>query len=158
MADFFNKSRSDGLREAVKLTYEYYLHPDNHILHPNNFIDVLNFINALRFCDYRIHSSCDIEQIVPKSTRMRHPIGIVIGNKAEIGENVQINQNVTIGGRGGDNPTGHPKIRDNVTIYSGSVILGDITLHEGCTIGANSVVLDDVEEEKTAVGAPAKEI
>jgi serine O-acetyltransferase len=69
-----------------------------------------------------------------------------------------MNQNVTIGGRGGNNPRGAPIIKDDVTIYIGAVILGNVTLKQGCTVGANSVVLKDVGERKTVVGSPASEV
>ena len=95
---------------------------------------------------------------MPKSATLRHPVGIVVGEYSEIGENVQIGQNVTLGGHGEDGPSVHPVVEDNVTIYSGAVVVGDITLGKGCTIGANSVVLDDVPEDKTSVGAPATEV
>jgi len=99
-----------------------------------------------------------IYQLLPESTNLVHPTGIVIGGNAELGENVQINQNVTLGERSGDNPGGKPVLEDDVTIYSGAVVLGNITLGEGCSVGANAVVLDDVEPGETVVGAPAKPV
>lgn len=65
-------------------------------------------INGIRFADSRIYTSCDINKVLPKSTNMPHPVGIVIGSGTKIGENVQIRQNVTLGGRGGDHPDGQP--------------------------------------------------
>jgi serine O-acetyltransferase len=120
--------------------------------------DRVGLINAIASRDLRIYTSCDIGQKLPKSTYMGHPVGIVVNSDAEIGKNVQINQNVTIGVRAGSHPRGVPVIKDDVTIFAGAVILGGVTLEEGCTVGANSVVLDDVGSGKTVVGAPAREI
>jgi serine O-acetyltransferase len=92
------------------------------------------------------------------SATLPHPVGIVIGRKVEIGDNVKILQNVTLGGRGGDHPPGMPTIQDNVTIEAGGIVLGDITLHQDCIVGANSVVLDDVGEGETVVGSPATKV
>jgi len=147
---FFEKWRSDGLRKAMNSIYKY-------IFHSHNFIDVPTLRNAFRFRDHRVYTSCDIEQLLPKSTNIRHPVGVVVNNKAKIGENVSIAQNVTIGSRRSKDPS-QPTINDNVEIYANSVIIGDVTLHRGCTIGAHSVVLEDVDEGKTVAGSPASEI
>lgn len=148
---FFEVWKTEGWREAINRTYEY-------IIYIDPVIDIPTFLNAVRFRDHRIYFSCDIEHVLPKSTKIRHPTGIVVHRAASLGENVQINQNVTIGSRGGLNPSGPPVIEDNVTIYSNSVVLGDVTLHDGCTVGANSVVLEDVAEGETVVGSPATKI
>lgn len=71
-----------------------------------------------------------------------------------------IYQNVTFGVLGDkDTPKfGLPTIEDNVTIYTGAVVVGNITLHEWCVIGANSFVNMDVEAYSVVAGLPAKEI
>ena len=79
--------------------------------------------------------------------------GIVINEKAVIGNNVLIFQNVTIGGRKG---SGAPVIMDDVVIGAGAVIIGDVLVGKGAQIGANAVVLCDVPEYSTAVGVPAR--
>ena len=85
----------------------------------------------------------------------------VIGETAEIGDNVTIYQSVTLGGT---NPTTggggkrHPTLRDNVVIGSGAQVLGPITVGEGAKIGANSVVTKDVVPGSTVVGIPAKPV
>ena len=110
--------------------------------------------NALRFRDARLMFACDVERPLPPSTRLIHPVGIVVNTSSEIGERVQINQNVTIG----MNSEGAPTIHDDVTIFSGAVVLGDVTVGEGAVVGANAVVLDDVAPGATVVGAPATEV
>src|SRR5436190_8576085 len=76
----------------------------------------------------------------------------VIGETAEIGNNVTIYQNVTLGGTNPTNGIGgkrHPTIRDNVIIGSGAQIIGPITIGERARIGANAVVIEEVPEGAT---------
>lgn len=83
----------------------------------------------------------------------------VIGETAEIGDNVTIYQNVTLGGTNpADGVAGkrHPTIEDDVIIGSGAQILGPITVGKGARIGANAVVTKDVPEGAVMVGIPAK--
>jgi serine O-acetyltransferase len=85
----------------------------------------------------------------------------VIGETAEIGDNVTIYQNVTLGGTNpSDGVPGkrHPTICDDVVIGSGAQVLGPITVGKGAKIGANSVVTKDVPEGATMVGIPAKAV
>lgn len=83
----------------------------------------------------------------------------VIGETAEIGHDVTIYQNVTLGGT---NPTNgvpgkrHPTIADNVIIGSGAQVIGPITVGERARIGANAVVTDDVPEGATMIGFKAR--
>ena len=83
-----------------------------------------------------------------------HPIGIVIGERVVIGKNLTIFQNVTIGQKNGLYPT----IGDNVTIYPGSVVIGNIKIGNNVVIGANSVVTKDIPDNTVVAGAPAKVI
>ncbi len=85
----------------------------------------------------------------------------VIGETAEIGDDVTIYQNVTLGGT---NPTTgiggkrHPTLRSGVVVGSGAQVLGPIDVGEGAKIGANSVVTRDVAPGATMVGIPAKPV
>jgi serine O-acetyltransferase len=85
----------------------------------------------------------------------------VIGESAEIGDDVTIYQHVTLGGT---NPTTgvagkrHPTLRDGVVIGSGAQVLGPIEVGEGAKVGANSVVTKDVAPGSTVVGIPAKPV
>lgn len=87
-----------------------------------------------------------------------HGMGIVIGETAEIGNDVLIYHGVTLGGTGKQKGKRHPTIGSNVVIGSGAKVLGPIVVSDGAKIGANSVVLKDVPKEATAVGAPARNI
>ena len=94
------------------------------------------------------------------SLSLRHPVGVVVGDGVKIGKNVVIYQNVTLGGgRLGDaKNNNYPQIGDNTVIFAGAVVIGKVSVGKNCTIGANSVVLSDIPDGCTAVGAPAKVI
>ncbi|GAA0542039.1 serine O-acetyltransferase [Halorubrum ejinorense] len=96
--------------------------------------------------------------VLPKSTEIPHPIGIVIGHEAKVGANVRIQQHVTLGRPIPERSAGYPKVGDGVVIGTGSTVLGDVSVGEDARIGANSVVLNDVCPDTTVVGSPATEI
>lgn len=84
---------------------------------------------------------------------------VVIGETAEIGDNVTMYQGSTLGGTNPTNGVGgkrHPTIGDNVIISLGAAILGPIQVGAGARVGANAVVTKDVPEGATMVGIPAK--
>jgi serine O-acetyltransferase len=83
-----------------------------------------------------------------------HGMGVVVGETAEVGNNVTIYQGVTLGGTGFATGKRHPTVQDNVTIGSGAKLLGPITVGHGAKIGANSVVIHDVPPNSTVVGNP----
>ncbi len=83
-----------------------------------------------------------------------HGMGVVIGETAQIGNDVTLYQGVTLGGTGFATGKRHPTVQDNVTIGSGAKLLGPITVGHGSKIGANSVVIHDVPANSTVVGNP----
>jgi serine O-acetyltransferase len=83
-----------------------------------------------------------------------HGMGVVIGETAEIGDDVTLYQGVTLGGTGFATGKRHPTVQDNVTIGSGAKLLGPITVGHGSKIGANTVVIHDVPPNSTVVGNP----
>jgi len=97
-----------------------------------------------------IHPSASIGQ----GLFIDHGAGVVIGETAEIGNDVTLYQGVTLGGTGFASGKRHPTVQDNVTIGSGAKLLGPITIGHGAKIGANSVVITDVPPNSTVVGNP----
>ncbi len=85
-----------------------------------------------------------------------HGTGIVIGETAEIGDDVLIYQGVTLGGTGKDVGKRHPTIGNRVMISAGAKVLGPINVGDGARIAAGAVVLNDVPEDSTVVGIPAR--
>jgi serine O-acetyltransferase len=81
-------------------------------------------------------------------------LGIVIHNRSIIGDNVNIGTGVTIGGTSGKKEV--PIIGNHTIISSGAKIIGPIKIGNNCIIGANAVVISDIEDNCVAVGIPAK--
>lgn len=96
---------------------------------------------------------CEIEE----GLIVKHPNGIVIGSNVKIGKNCTILQQVTLGeDYKNDGKHSYPVIKNNVIICAGSMILGNITIGNNCTIAANSVVLNDFNDNSLIAGSPAK--
>lgn len=85
-----------------------------------------------------------------------HGEGIVIGETTEIGNDVLIYQQVTLGGTGKEKGKRHPTIGNNVIIGAGAKVLGNITIGDNCRVGAGSVVIQNVPEHSTVVGVPGR--
>ncbi len=83
-----------------------------------------------------------------------HGMGVVIGETAEVGDDVTLYQGVTLGGTGKETGKRHPTVCDNVVVGAGAKILGSITIGANCRIGAGSVVLRNVPPDSTVVGVP----
>ncbi|HEY7455427.1 MAG TPA: serine O-acetyltransferase [Thermoleophilaceae bacterium] len=83
-----------------------------------------------------------------------HGAGVVIGETAEVGDDVTIYQGVTLGGTGFARGKRHPTVGDEVMIGAGSALLGPIQIGDRSKIGANSVVIHDVPPNSTVVGNP----
>ncbi len=87
-----------------------------------------------------------------------HGMGVVIGETAEVGENVTIYQGVTLGGTSLERVKRHPTIHRNVVIGSGAKILGPFTVGENSRIGSGSVVVKEVPPNSVVVGVPGRVI
>jgi serine O-acetyltransferase len=85
-----------------------------------------------------------------------HGMGVVIGETAEVGDDVLIYHGVTLGGLSGQPGKRHPTIEDHVTIGAGAQVLGPIRVGHGARIGANAVVVNPVAPGCTVVGIPAR--
>jgi len=87
-----------------------------------------------------------------------HGMGVVIGETAEIGDNVTLYHGVTLGGVTWDKVKRHPTLDDNVVIGSGAKILGPFTVGKGARVGSNSVVVKAVPPGATVVGIPGRAV
>jgi serine O-acetyltransferase len=87
-----------------------------------------------------------------------HGMGVVIGETAEIGENVTLYQGVTLGGTSLKREKRHPTLEPNVVVGTGAAVMGAIRVGEGTRIGAGSVVVRDVPPNSVVVGVPGKVI
>ena len=102
---------------------------------------------------------------IGKNLFIDHGMGVVIGETSEIGNNVTIYHNVTLGGiapsiNSNDqrNTKRHPTLEDNVVVGSGAQILGPIIIKKNSLVGANAVVTKDVPENAVMIGIPAKNV
>ena len=93
---------------------------------------------------------------IGKRVVIDHGHGIVIGETAEIGDDVMIYQGVTLGGTGKDIGKRHPTIESGVMIGAGAKVLGPITVGKNAKVAAGAVVVRDVEPNSTVVGVPGE--
>lgn len=120
----------------------------------NYFLE--NNINAADKCaslgrflsGFEIYYSAEIG----KGLKINHGLGLVVGARTKIGDNALLHQGVTFG----DKDAGRPVVGDDVTVYAGAKILGNVTIGNNSIIAANCVCFIDVPQNKTAVGVPAK--
>ena len=85
-----------------------------------------------------------------------HGMGVVIGETAEVGDDVMLYHGVTLGGRTSDAGKRHPTLGDGVAVGAGAKILGPVTIEAGSVVGANAVVTRDAPEDSVLVGVPAR--
>ena len=85
-----------------------------------------------------------------------HGMGVVIGETSEIGDDVLMYQNVTLGGTGKERGKRHPTLGDHVVVGTGAKILGNIKIGNYVKVGAGSVVIRPVPDHSTVVGIPAR--
>ncbi len=85
-----------------------------------------------------------------------HGMGVVIGETTEIGDDVLLYQNVTLGGTGNEQGKRHPTLGNNVVVGTGAKVLGGITIGDNVKVGAGSVVVRSVPENSTVVGIPGR--
>ncbi len=93
---------------------------------------------------------------IGKGLVIDHGMGVVIGETTEIGDNCTIYQGVTLGGTGKDVGKRHPTLGNGVMVGAGAKVLGPFTIGDNTKIAANAVVLEEIPENCTAVGMPAK--
>lgn len=131
-------------------------HKLSHFLYKHKWFFLARLISQIArfFTGIEIHPGATIG----KGLCIDHGMGVVIGETAEIGDDVLIYHGVTLGGTGKDKGKRHPTIGNGVVIGAGAKVLGPIKVGDNAKIGANAVVVKDVPEGATAVGIPAKNI
>jgi serine O-acetyltransferase len=87
-----------------------------------------------------------------------HGTGVVIGETAEVGDDVTLYHGVTLGGTTWNKGKRHPTLGNNVVVGAGAKILGPLTVADGARVGSNAVVLKDVSAGATVVGIPARQV
>lgn len=95
---------------------------------------------------------------IGKNFFIDHGFGVVIGETSEIGDNVIIYQNVTLGGRSVKQEKRHPTIKNNVIIGAGAKILGPVEIGEGAKIGSGAIIIQDIGKDSIMVANIAKKM
>jgi serine O-acetyltransferase len=101
-------------------------------------------------------SDIDPRASIHPTVEIPHATGVVIGETAVVGARSVIMPGVVVGARSWDSHDRHAKIGADVVIGSGAVLLGPVRVGDGARIGANSVVLGDVDPGVTVIGSPAR--
>ncbi len=162
----FIKEQIDVIKEkdpSIKSSFEAILYPSfkamiyykiSHYLYIKKHYFLARLISekSKRKTGIEIHPGAQIG----KRLFIDHGIGVVIGETAQIGNNVVIYQGVTLGGTLKEKGKRHPTIKDNVMISAGAKVLGSFTVNENAKIGAGAVVLNEVPKNATVVGIPAR--
>ena len=146
---------------AIKSTIEVLLYPSfwavaSHRVAHSLYKKEKFFLSRLVSQTSRLVTGIEIHPgaTIGKNFFIDHGAGIVIGETAEIGDNVMLYHNVTLGGTGKDKNKRHPTVEDNVMIGAGTIVLGPVTIGANTKIGAGSVVTQDLPADVTAVGSP----
>ena len=163
------KKRDPAAKSILSIILTYpgvkavFMHKISNFFHIAGFHLIARIISqATRFfTGIEIHPSAKIG----KNLFIDHGMGVVIGETSEIGNNVTIYHNVTLGGIAPSinsnyqrNMKRHPTLEDNVVVGSGAQILGPIIIGKNSLIGSNSVVTKNVPEKSVMAGIPAKRV
>lgn len=138
---------SSGVHAIIAYRIAHALHLKEHYLAARTISQL-----ARHFTGIEIHPGATIG----KGLMIDHGMGVVIGETAEIGDNCTIYQGVTLGGTGKDVGKRHPTLGNNVMVGAGAKVLGPFKIGDNTKIAANAVVLEEIPDDCTAVGIPAK--
>jgi serine O-acetyltransferase len=152
--------RDPAARSVLEVLFCYpglhavWIHRISHWFWQHEFYFIARFISHMgRFLTgIEIHPGARIG----RGFFIDHGMGVVIGETAEIGDNVTLYHGVTLGGVSWEKTKRHPTIGDNVVIGSGAKVLGPFTVGSGSKIGSNSVVVREVPANATVVGIPGR--
>ena len=154
------KDRDPAARNALEIMLLYpgfkaiRMHRRAHFYYKRGWHFLARFVSqrAARKTGIEIHPGATIGRRLV----IDHGTGIVIGETAEIGDDVLIYQGVTLGGTGKDTGKRHPTIGNNVMISSGAKVLGPFKIGDNSRVAAGAVVLEEVPPNSTVVGVPAR--
>lgn len=154
------KERDPAARSAFEVFFLYpgykavRMYRRAHWFYNHNFKFIARAISqrAARKTGVEIHPAAKIG----RRFVIDHGTGIVIGETAEIGDDVLIYQGVTLGGTGKDHGKRHPTIGNNVMISAGAKVLGPFKVGNNVRVAAGAVVLEEVPDNCTVVGVPAR--
>jgi serine O-acetyltransferase len=152
--------RDPAARNALEVLLCYpglhavYFHKVSHFLWKHKFRLLARLVSQAGrfFTGIEIHPGAKIG----RRFFIDHGMGVVIGETAEIGDDVTIYHGVTLGGTSWKKEKRHPTVGDRVIIGTGAKILGPLTIGHDSKVGANSVVVNEVPAHSTVVGIPAK--
>ncbi len=163
------KSRDPAARSIIEILFTYsgfhatFFYRISHILWNVKLKFLARFLSNIS----RVLTSIEIHPAskIGEGFFVDHGAGLVIGETAELGNNVTMYQQVTLGGISPSlnsekqkNQKRHPTIGNNVIIGSGAQLLGPINIGNNSRIGANAVVLNDVPTNQTYIGIPARKV
>lgn len=148
---------------SIKTNIEVFLHPSfkikiyykiSHYLYKKKHYFLARLFSNIgkRKTGIEIHPGATIG----KNLFIDHGCGIVIGETSIIGDNVTIFHGVTLGTTGKEIGKRHPTVKDNVMLGANCTILGNVIIGTNAKVGAGAVVVDNVKENTTVVGVPAK--
>lgn len=154
------KERDPAARSALEILLLYpgvkaiRMHRRAHFYYRHGLMFFARFVSqrAARKTGIEIHPGAKIGRRLV----IDHGTGIVIGETAEIGDDVLIYQGVTLGGTGKDIGKRHPTIGNNVMISAGAKVLGPFKIGDNSRVAAGAVVLEEVPPNSTVVGIPAR--
>jgi len=138
-----------GLHAVVIHRLTHFLYLEGLPVAPRIISQINRFLTGIE-----IHPAATIGE----SFFIDHGSGVVIGETAEIGNDVTLYQGVTLGGTGKETGKRHPTLENGVTVGAGAKVLGSITIGENAKIGAGSVVIHDVPANSTVVGNPGRPV
>lgn len=154
------KERDPAAKSVLEILFLYpglkaiRMHRVANWLYRHNFKFAARYVSqlAVKKTNIEIHPAAKIG----RRFFIDHGTGVVIGETAEIGDDVTIYQGVTLGGTGKDTGKRHPTIGNGVMIGSGAKVLGPFKVGDNSNIASGAVVLDEIPPNSTAVGVPAR--
>ena len=146
-------------RDSLKLIIWFRI--GSYLLSKTRFVPkvVLLFVKMIyKHIQYKTGIQVPLGTQIDRGLKFFHYSGIVIAASAKIGKNVSIHQGVTIGRSFAGLNAGVPTVGNNVVVFAGAKILGNIHIGDGAVVGANAVVTRDVPDNSVVAGIPARVI